>query len=59
MTPSETHFKRYQQIAALLWKYGGFYPARQMAVPDTFDPQELTVWGSTRWGDRHEASQRT
>jgi predicted unusual protein kinase regulating ubiquinone biosynthesis (AarF/ABC1/UbiB family) len=41
MTFSAAHFKRYSQIARLLWKYGRSDIAEQMEVPDGFDAQEL------------------
>jgi len=41
MTFSATHFKRYGQIARLLWKYGRSDIAQQMELPDGFDAQEL------------------
>jgi predicted unusual protein kinase regulating ubiquinone biosynthesis (AarF/ABC1/UbiB family) len=41
MTFSARHFKRYSQIARLLWRYGRSDIAQQMEVPDGFDAQEL------------------
>jgi len=41
MNLSATHLKRYKQIAMLLWKYGRSDLARQMAIDDAFDPNEL------------------
>ncbi len=41
MTFSANHLKRYKQLAMLLWKYGHSDLAKQMAVRDEFDPQEL------------------
>ena len=41
MNFSAAHLKRYRQIAGLLWKYGRSDVAKQMAVPDEFDPEEL------------------
>ena len=41
MNFSAAHLKRYRQIAGLLCKYGRSDVAKQMAVPDEFDPEEL------------------
>ena len=41
MKLSATHFKRYKQIAGLLWKYGRSDLVQQMAVEDALDPQEM------------------
>jgi ubiquinone biosynthesis protein len=41
MKLSASHFKRYRQIAALLWKYGRSDMVNQMASHEAFDVKEL------------------
>jgi predicted unusual protein kinase regulating ubiquinone biosynthesis (AarF/ABC1/UbiB family) len=43
MKLSASHFKRYRQIAALLWKYGRSDMVHQMASHEGFDVKELEV----------------
>jgi ubiquinone biosynthesis protein len=43
MKLSASHFKRYRQIAALLWKYGRSDMVHQMASHEAFDVKELPV----------------
>ncbi len=41
MNFSAAHLKRYRQLAALLWKYGRSDLAKQMALPEGFDPKDM------------------
>ncbi len=55
MKISASHFKRYKQIATLLWKYGRADLVRQMDVPDAIDPVEADKSAAEKPAPEHLA----